>query len=183
MDKETIQQYSLQWYKEMRKLNKDTIISLVESNGKQRDSLKDAVRIEEHKNKTLQKNISDLQSEIEFLKKTLDKRCNENNEYSVTIHELESKLKDCTENEKHYVDKCFSLEEQLAEKEKELPKWIKVEDRLPLEGSHVLVYGKGNRRMTSLFKDNCFMCYDLRTEWLEEAEEITHWMPLPNQPQ
>lgn len=36
-----IKQYSLEWYKEMRKLNKDTIISLVESNGKQRDALKE----------------------------------------------------------------------------------------------------------------------------------------------
>ena len=41
MESRDIEQYSLEWYKEMRKLNKDTIISLVESNGKQRDNLKD----------------------------------------------------------------------------------------------------------------------------------------------
>lgn len=41
--REVIQQYSLEWYKEMRKLNKDTIISLVESNGKHRDTLKEQI--------------------------------------------------------------------------------------------------------------------------------------------
>ena len=39
--REEIQKYSLEWYKEVRKLNKDTIISLVESSGKQRDNLKE----------------------------------------------------------------------------------------------------------------------------------------------
>ena len=39
MEKQKIEPYSLEWYKEMRKLNKDTIISLVESKGKKVHSL------------------------------------------------------------------------------------------------------------------------------------------------
>jgi hypothetical protein len=51
--REEIKQYSLEWYKEMRKLNKDTIISLVESNGKQRDTLRE-------QNKSLTDEIAEL---------------------------------------------------------------------------------------------------------------------------
>lgn len=56
-NREEIKQYSLEWYKEMRKLNKDTIISLVESNGKQRDALKE-------QNKALLDEIERLKSRI-----------------------------------------------------------------------------------------------------------------------
>jgi hypothetical protein len=83
---------------------------------------------------------------------------------------------DNTYERKIWIGAYTQCQEDMADK------WISVKDRLPTEESYILIYGKGNRQMTSLFKNSCFMCYDLRTEWLEEAEEITHWMPLPNKP-
>lgn len=55
--REEIKQYSLEWYREIRKLNKDTIISLVESNGKQRDALKE-------QNKSLLQEVERLKGEL-----------------------------------------------------------------------------------------------------------------------
>lgn len=56
-NKDTVKQYSFEWYIEMRKLNKDTIISLVESNGKQRDILKEQLSEKD-------KEIFDLKAQI-----------------------------------------------------------------------------------------------------------------------
>lgn len=61
-------------------------------------------------------------------------------------------------------------------------KWISVNDNKPTQNQYVLLYGKGDRQMTAIYKDNDFLCYDIMTEGLEIAEEITHWMPLPNKP-
>lgn len=60
MTKEQNKQYvpfGLEWYKEMRKLNKDTIISLVEKNCKERDKLKEQT-------KELQQRVEQLQFEL-----------------------------------------------------------------------------------------------------------------------
>jgi hypothetical protein len=61
-------------------------------------------------------------------------------------------------------------------------KWISVNDVKPKQNQYVLIYGKGDRQMTSIYQDGDFCCYDMLTECLEIAEEITHWMPLPNKP-
>jgi hypothetical protein len=58
-------------------------------------------------------------------------------------------------------------------------KWISVEVE-PNEGQYVLIYGRGGRMMTALFTKGKFMCYEMITEMLEEAEYIDYWMPLPN---
>jgi len=60
-------------------------------------------------------------------------------------------------------------------------KWISVEVE-PNEGQYVLIYGRGGRMMTALFTKGKFMCYEMITEMLEEAEYIDYWMPLPNKP-
>jgi chromosome segregation ATPase len=65
------------------------------------------------KNKTLFQQLHEANEKIKVLemnnKDTVDS-------YNVIIHELKEQLADTKENEKHYIDKCFSLEEQLAEK-------------------------------------------------------------------
>ena len=60
--------------------------------------------------------------------------------------------------------------------------WISVNDNKPTQNQYVLIYGKGDRQMTAIYQDNDFCCYDIMTEGLEIAEEITHWMPLPHKP-
>lgn len=50
--------FGLEWYKEMKKLNKDTIISLVEKNCKERDKLRE-------QNKQLQAKIDELEKALE----------------------------------------------------------------------------------------------------------------------
>ena|ERR1700741_49737 len=67
--------------------------------------------------------------------------------------------------------------------EDEEDNWISVNDQLPEKGQYVLLYGKGARQFTALFDDKGrFMCYNPFNEELEEAEEITHWQPLPKKP-
>ena len=52
---------------------------------------------------------------------------NRTNESLEKVNEkLQEQLVDSKENEKHYVDKCFSLEEQLVAKEKEIETTVKV---------------------------------------------------------
>ncbi len=65
---------------------------------------------------------------------------------------------------------------------KEANQWINVNESLPNENQYVLLYGLGNRMITALFTKGKFMCYELVSEMLEEAGNITHWMPLPNKP-
>jgi hypothetical protein len=74
----------------------------------------------------------------------------------------------------------------LAGCEHALPKWIDVEERTPEDGQQILVHGKGGRHVTAIWKEHdplgSFLAYSYFTEELEEAEEITHWMPLPSPP-
>lgn len=77
--REEIKKYSLEWYKEMRKLNKDTIISLVESNGKQRDALKEQSK--------------PLLEEIERLKKHIEDYKELSNLKDLRIEQLQTELK------------------------------------------------------------------------------------------
>lgn len=98
--REEIKQYSLEWYKEMRKLNKDTIISLVESNGKQRDTLKE-------QNKAQLEEIERLKSEL--------KDCTENyNHYVDKCFKLESELKAEEWISVEDVDNIQELKSQIA---------------------------------------------------------------------
>lgn len=59
--------------------------------------------------------------------------------------------------------------------------WISVEDRLPEGKQVVLLLGKGNRMFTG-YHDEIFLCADYMTDWLQEAEFVTHWRPLPAPP-
>lgn len=60
--------------------------------------------------------------------------------------------------------------------------WISVEDRLPEEGTRVLIYRKDGE-MTVDYRINICDSY-----WIwcgltdEEMQRITHWMPLPEPP-
>jgi hypothetical protein len=66
------------------------------------------------------------------------------------------------------------------------PKWVDVKERLPEDGQQVLAWEKGGRCVTAIWKEHnpvgSFLAYSYFTEELEEAEEITHWMPLPSPP-
>ncbi len=56
-----------------------------------------------------------------------------------------------------------------------MAEWISVKDRLPEEGSYVLVFvnlGYGYTIGTSLYLNKSF----------KMDENITHWMPLPEPP-
>jgi hypothetical protein len=56
--------------------------------------------------------------------------------------------------------------------------WIDVNDEKPNPGSEVLIYCAGMISLTAYFGPQ----YD--EEWDEmDAEEITHWMPLPERPE
>lgn len=57
--------FGLEWYKEMRKLNKDTIISLVEKNCKEKDKLRE-------QNKALTDEIAKLQYRIDELQREIN---------------------------------------------------------------------------------------------------------------
>lgn len=70
------------------------------------------------------------------------------------------------------------LTEQLAEKEKDMPKWISVRDKMPPKiGSYICA--KNNEFVTQLY-------YDCDLEFmygqLNQTNQVTHWMPLPNKP-
>ena len=58
--------------------------------------------------------------------------------------------------------------------------WVSVKDRLPMKDQRILLYGKGDRQLTSIFKDGSFLYYT--DESLEECNYVTHWQPLPEPP-
>jgi hypothetical protein len=60
--------------------------------------------------------------------------------------------------------------------------WILVSEKKPKEGQYVIVYALGCRMIMSLYKNEKFLCYDIRSEELEVIEEPTHWMNQPEKP-
>lgn len=63
-----------------------------------------------------------------------------------------------------------------------LPRWISVEERLPEKGVFVVVYYGhfiGNLMDVYMWDGECWRS---STGYLEDAENITHWMPLPEPP-
>ena len=64
--------------------------------------------------------------------------------------------------------------------ESQIPRWISVEERLPEKGVFVVVYyGNfiGNLMDVYMWDGECWRS---STGYLEDAENITHWMPLPS---
>ena len=63
------------------------------------------------------------------------------------------------------------------------PRWISVEERLPDKGVFVVVYYGhfiGNLMDVYMWDGECWRS---STGYLEDAENITHWMPLPEPPE
>lgn len=63
-----------------------------------------------------------------------------------------------------------------------LPRWISVEERLPEKGVFVVVYYGhfiGNLMDVYMWDGECWRS---SSGYLEDAENITHWMPLPEPP-
>lgn len=56
--------------------------------------------------------------------------------------------------------------------------WISVEDKYPEDDTYVLVYGPKYPDMAVVYYDGC--CYNVGND--ETGIDITHWMPLPNEP-
>ena len=107
-----------------------------------------------------------MKSKEEILKRNVESIAKCNVKYNVTQQGILNAMEE-------YAIKC---QEDMADK------WISVNDNKPTQNQYVLIYGKGDRQMTAIYQDNDFCCYDIMTEGLEIAEEITHWMILPNKP-
>ena len=81
------------------------------------------------------------------------------------------------------------LEAQVG-KDKNVPSWISVDERLPEDDVNVLVYAIGNNEddviaMTSYTHNmHCFGIEGWRSPWqyFFYNYKITHWMPLPEGP-
>jgi hypothetical protein len=59
--------------------------------------------------------------------------------------------------------------------------WISVKDRLPQMGEDVLCFSM--KRIFHSWWDNISSScdwYDIQNNWI--IEDVTHWMPLPEQP-
>ena len=77
---------------------------------------------------------------------------------------------------------CATAADMLEELDKRVPRWISVEERLPEKGVFVVVYyGNfiGNLMDVYMWDGECWRS---STGYLEDAENITHWMPLPEPP-
>jgi hypothetical protein len=71
---------------------------------------------------------------------------------------------------------CFSYGAEWADRN---PAWISVKDELPAEGKEVLVYDEHDGIETAhRLHDNVWGGYDEQSYY----NNITHWMPLPNEP-
>ena len=85
-------------------------------------------------------------------------------------------------------DALEAAEQRIAELEKQIPKWISVEDGLPEESGSYLVCDVPYKIISVVAYSarwKRFNCYDTFTEeYVNEHEvyEVTHWMPLPDEP-
>ena len=64
--------------------------------------------------------------------------------------------------------------------------WISVKDRLPELDEPVLVFSKGDYKLSALCKEiptfeETFKAFDY-WEDIDELHHVTHWMPLPEPP-
>lgn len=60
--------------------------------------------------------------------------------------------------------------------------WINLNDKLPEEEKYVLFFGKGERFFSGLYRENNFLAINPFCDYLEIADEVTHWMILPEPP-
>ena len=64
-----------------------------------------------------------------------------------------------------------------------MSEWIRVYDRLPEPGERVLTHDKWGHihdRVLYQFVDGCVL---FRPDGLKPGKDVTHWMPLPEQPE
>jgi hypothetical protein len=132
-------------------------------------------------------NTMRLLNKIESLLKTITPNKISMGEIEKKAEELHKKIIECFDIGTNGWYEGTKMSELISDFAKDISasdagEWISVGDRLPDEGQYVLLYGKGNRQITSMFQKGKFLCYDLWHEGFEEAEEITHWKPLPNPP-
>ena len=77
------------------------------------------------------------------------------------------------------------LEDELAEAKSRVPRWIPVSERLPEDVQHVLVvvFGIVKQAIFDPKKKKLFTICGQQWERKNFAENITHWMPLPEPPE
>lgn len=81
--------FGLEWYKEMRKLNKDTIISLVEKNCKEKDKLREQNKALTDEIEELKRINSNLEARVKSWDKMYKTLLQENLDLQSRISELE----------------------------------------------------------------------------------------------
>ena len=62
----------------------------------------------------------------------------------------------------------------------ERSKWISVKDKLPEKRQRVLCYFRYEPESPNVICENTFISRDI---WLSEGSKVTHWMPLPEEPE
>ena len=68
------------------------------------------------------------------------------------------------------IDECFEFGQQH-------PHWISVEDELPNDGAYVVTINKvGLKEVRHFYHDKWFSSFG------NEYGDVTHWMPIPQQP-
>lgn len=79
-----------------------------------------------------------------------------------------------------------AMEKKIAELEEGKQKWISVNDRLPENISHVLIFSNVSVKTGYAYYINNDWLYLTNQEnfWISKQPhiEITHWMPLPEPP-
>lgn len=103
------------------------------------------------------------------------------------IEALENTIKKQGETIIKYMNECEVNKIQLAEKKKELPKWISIEDKLPEErilpvlifNGKAPIYSQCVLQSTWFAQDKKFR---VETKTVITYNDITHWMPLPTNP-
>ena len=58
-------------------------------------------------------------------------------------------------------------------------KWISVKDRLPEKRQRVLCYFQYEPESPNVICENTYLGFKI---WLSEGSKVTHWMPLPEEP-
>lgn len=59
-----------------------------------------------------------------------------------------------------------------------MSEWVSIDDKLPANGDYVLAFD-GDSMCVAFVCDGEFNSWDDRVSW----SDITHWMPLPEQPE